>query len=340
MAAPQSVPDGTDRGPEFGPCGHQRSVCGVRSRSLMRGRRVAGLDCDEPLRLVMSCGWVWVRTCERHGCAPCAARHRRRNARVVGTGMHKQLLAGRRLWLLTLTAPSTREHKRWTPNQLYTRGAPRRDCSCHVGVVLALWNPSASACWNRLRTAITRDGADAAYYRATEVQDGKRGGPGRGALHHHVVFATDAHLNVARVQQMALDAGYGCVMDLRPIEEVADVDDIAGYVSKTLAGYVAKSSGAARQEVPWRVPVHLDTDSGEILDPPALLHTTPTYRTHTQSRNWGCTVRQIRDHNQAQARKRAASLAELPYLGPLGWLPNGEPVWADETVPAGVPPPI
>ncbi len=254
--------------------------------------------------------------------------------------MHKQRHAGRRLWLLTLTAPSTSAHKRWTPNQLYTRGAPRRECDCHQGVVLADWNPTASARWNHLRTALTRKGRDIAFYRATEVQDGKRGGPGRGALHHHVVLAADGLLDVAEVQALALTAGYGCVIDLRPVEEATDVEDVAGYVSKTLAGYVAKSSGSARQEVPWRVPVHVDADSGEILDPPALLHSVPTYRTHTQSLDWGCTVRQIRDQNQAQARKRAASLAEMPYLGPVGWLPNGEPVWSDPPGLAGVSPPI
>jgi hypothetical protein len=254
--------------------------------------------------------------------------------------MHVHASAGRRLWLLTLTAPSERAHKRWVPAQRYVRGAPRPECDCHQGVTLADWNPGASSCWNRLRTALSRHGREMAYYRATEVQDGKRGGAGRGALHHHVVIAATGFLDVALVQAAALAAGYGCVMDLRPVEDVAAVDDVAGYVSKTLAGYVSKSSGDGRQEVPWRVPVHVDPVSGEVLEPPALLHSVPTYRTHTQSADWGCTVKEIRAHNQAQARKRAAALAEPPHLGPIGWLPDGEPIWADDVGPAGVSPPI
>lgn len=330
MAATASVPDGTDRSPAFGPCVCPRSGCGVRARGLLRGRRLPGLDCDSPLRLVMSCGWVWVKCCGRHSCSPCAARTRRRNARVVDTGMQAQVRDGRLLWLLTVTAPGGRAHGRWTPSPLYVRGARREPCQCHVDADLAEWNPGASGCWNRLRGALVRLVGDVEFYRAAEVQDGSRGGSGRGAIHHHVVLATRSHLDVAAVQLLALAAGYGCVIDLQAVEIGADLSDLAAYVSKRVAGYVSKSSGAHRLEVPWRADV-VDQDSGEVLK----LHTLPTYRTHSQSGSWGCTVAEIRAINREQARARAAALASSAE-GP-------EPVAPQQDEPAtmaGVGPPL
>jgi hypothetical protein len=235
--------------------------------------------------------------------------------------MAHQVAAGRRLWLLTLTAPSTRAHRRWTVRQSYVRGARRPECDCHDGVNLADWNPSASACWNRLATAIRDRDIWLQYYRATEVQDGKRreDGVGRGALHHHVVIAAATLPPAEVLQELALAAGYGCVIDLRPVEDLADVDDVAGYVSKTLAGYVSKSSGDGRLEVPWRREVTEDPTTGEAFDPPRRLHSLPTYKTHTQSRLWGCTVREVKAHAQRQARRRALALA---YLAGDGLLPT------------------
>jgi hypothetical protein len=309
MAAPHSVHDSPDRGPAFARCDHGESGpgpgCGVRHRSLLRGRRLAGLDCDSPLRLVMSCGWVWHRTCNRHGCSPCAARIRRRNTRVVDAGMHVQTSRGRRLWLLTVTAPGSRDHKRWTPAQRYVRGAVRPACDCHDGVELSDWNPAAAACWNRLRTSLSRLAGDIDYYRAAEVQDGSRGGAGRGALHHHVVLATASDLDVDQVQALVLAAGYGCVMDLQTVDR-SGMAEVAGYVSKTLAGYVSKSSGSHRLEVPWRADV-VDQESGEVR----RMHTVPTYRTHSQSGGWGCTVREVLAVQREQARRRAAALAAV-----------------------------
>jgi hypothetical protein len=281
----------------------------VRARGLLRGRRVAGLDCDSPLRLVMSCGWVWVKVCGRYGCAPCTVRARRRKARVVAEGMHVQDRDGRWLWLLTLTAPGERAHDRWTPAQLYRRGQLRDACDCHDGFDLAVWNPSAGACWNRLRTALSRE-VVADFYRATEVQEGHRGGRGRGALHHHVVIATTTRsLDVRAVQQLALAAGYGCVMDLRPVTREEDMGDVARYLAKTLAGYVTKGAGETRSEVPWKRPV-ADPETGEIR----LMHTVATYRLSSQSKGWGCTERQVREVAREQARRRAAHLVGLPSL--------------------------
>lgn len=250
--------------------------------------------------------------------------------------MQVQAGQGRRLWLLTLTAPGERDHGRWTVRQQYVRGARRVACTCHQGVHLADWNPSASACWHRLATTLRDRGYTFDYYRATEVQDGKRstGTAGRGALHHHVVIAAASLPPAAVLQELALAAGYGCVIDLRPVEDLADVDDVAGYVSKTLAGYVSKASGAGREGVPWRREFLEDPATGEVYDTPRRLHTAPTYKTHSQSHGWGCTVRQVKAVAQAQARRRAYALA-LTAAG--GILPSLD--GSDEPLTAGVGPP-
>jgi hypothetical protein len=328
VAAPQSVPDGTDSSPAFGPCDHgSGSHCGMRYGRYVRHGRVKGLDCNRPLQFGMSCGWTWVKTCGTHSCAPCAGRLRRRNARVVDTGMQAQSSKGKWLWLLTVTAPGSRSHNRWAPPQTYVRGAKRPECGCHDGIDLADWNPGASGCWNRLRTALGRVDDGCEFYRAAEVQDGSRSadGHGRGALHHHIVIATTVRLDVLEVQALALAAGYGCVMDLQPVELGADLSDLAAYVSKRLAGYVSKAS-TDRQEVPWRADVAVcalgihETPTqrpGEPKPEPCECHeirrmrTAPTYRTHSQSAGWGCTVKEVKLHAQQEARRRAAHLREM-----------------------------
>ena len=235
--------------------------------------------------------------------------------------MQAQARDGRRLWLLTVTAPGEAAHGRWTPVQHYRRGMRRPPCDCHDGMVLADWNPAAGECWNRLLVALRRLLGDVDFYRAAEVQDGKRGGGGRGALHHHVVLATRVEVPVLEVQALALAAGYGCVMDLRPVEQGAGFSDLAAYVSKTLAGYVSKSSGANRDAVPWRRDV-LDDETGEVR----RLHTVPTYKTHTQSRSWGCTVREVLAVQRDQARRRAAVVAALGR----DWAPDGTWLGGDD----------
>jgi hypothetical protein len=169
----------------------------------------------------------------------------------------------------------------------------RRD---HVATITpADWNPTASACWNRLRTSLAREYGDLDFYRAVEVQQ-------RGALHLHIPIATRSELDVLRVQQLALAAGFGCVLDLAPLPWNADFSHLASYVSKQVAGYITKSAGQ-RDDVPWRTDV-ADDATGEIR----RLHTRPTYRSHSQSRSWGITIGEIRAVHRAQARKRAAAL--------------------------------
>jgi uncharacterized membrane protein len=118
-----------------------------------------------------------------------------------------------------------------------------------------------------------------------------------------VVIGTRGGLDVRAVQLLALAAGYGCVIDLQAVELGANLADLAAYVSKRVAGYVTKASGAGRQGVPWRADV-VDQVSGEVR----RMQTLPTYRTHSQSAGWGITVGQVRAHMQAQARRRAAAL--------------------------------
>lgn len=246
----------------------------------------------------MSCGHNWVKVCDNHRaskCRPCSARYRRRFTRVAETGMQAQTRLGKSLWLLTLNAPGERAHGRWTPPPHYVRGARRVACDCHEGVVLADWNPSASACWNRLRTALVKRYPDLDFLRTTETQS-------RGAIHYHLPIATVGRVDVLEVQALALAAGFGCVLDLAPLPRGADFSNLAAYVSKLVAGYVTKSCDS-RADVPWRADV-VDEETGEIR----RLHTHPTYRTHSQSRSWGITVGEVRRHVAAAARRRAELL--------------------------------
>lgn len=326
VAAHPSLPDGTVRAPARHRCECPRAECGLRNRGLMRGRRVAGLDCDQPLVLHMSCGWVWVKCCGSYSCKPCTAKTRRRKQRVIGDGMQAQTRSGRRLWLLTLTAPGERAHKRWVPADRWVRGMRRRDCDCHQAPALEDWNPTAGQCWNRLRTALARH-VDVEYYRATEVQD-------RGALHHHVIVASSKQLDAGRLQLLALAAGYGCVLDLRPIrsDEVGSIEHTAEYVMKSLAGYVTKSAGSTRAGVPWRRDV-LDDDTGEVR----RLRTVATYRLSSQSAGWGRTEAEVRAHNRAQAIRRAELLEALGLLMDLDG--NLVTLGSDEPLSAGAGPP-
>ena len=94
-------------------------------------------------------------------------------------------------------------------------------------------------------------------------------------------------------------AGYGCVMDL---QEIGSAAGVGRYLSK----YVTK--GGDRDRVPWEA-VKVNTRTGEVT-----LSTAPTYRLRSQSRDWGCTMREVRQVAAAQARSRAMYLRELQAL--------------------------
>jgi hypothetical protein len=154
---------------------------------------------------------------------------------------------------------------------------------------MGAWNASASAAWNRLRLALSRV-TDLEYFRAVEVQR-------RGALHLHVIVWSADPLDVREVQELAIAAGFGCSVDLKPLRP-----EHARYVAK----YATKGADA-RHVVPWRRIVQvLDEETGELLD---LVNCDPTFRTWSSSRRWGLTMREIRAAHRAHV---ARSLVARP----------------------------
>jgi hypothetical protein len=96
-----------------------------------------------------------------------------------------------------------------------------------------------------------------------------------------------------------MTAGFGCVLDLDPIQP-GDLR-AAAYVSK----YVSKATDT-RDEVPWVADV-ADESTGEVRP----MHTSARYRTWSASRNWGMTMKALREALREAAIRRAARLLEL-----------------------------
>lgn len=268
----------------------------VLRQSAMQPRVPSPDECASPLvaRCADGCGRVDVWHCSNHReskCSPCALRYRRRVRRVAEDGLLRRSPGGpvspplmsaswahgrsgqppAHMYLLTLTAPSDRPHQRFIPGRRGRHGA----CGCWSDN-LAVWNAGASGCWNRLRTSMSREWS-VDYFRATEVQDGHRGGSGRGALHHHVLLVVSEPVSVDRLHELATAAGYGCVMDLEPLEPGSR--KAARYVAK----YVTKSADQ-REIVPWSRE-SVDRQTGEITEDHR-----PTFRTWSASRSWGLTM--------------------------------------------------
>jgi hypothetical protein len=264
-----------------GPCAHRMRVVG-RVSAGSRER----LDCEQPLRAVCveGCGHAEQWRCDSYGCEPCSEAKRRRLTRLVDNGAALHLANGMTGYFVTLTAPGQSEHRRWVQGR--PRG-PRAACDCHRhGQTDGLWNAGESACWNRLRTALTR-GRRVMFCGAVETQR-------RGMLHRHVLLFTDGLLGFREVQDAALAAGYGCVVDVEPVRSS---EKASRYISK----YVTKAS-RDRAVVPWEA---VDQETGEISGK------RPTYRLWSSSRAWGVTMREIRAVQAAQARQRAHYLLEL-----------------------------
>ena len=163
---------------------------------------------------------------------------------------------------------------------------------------LAVWNAGASACWNRLRTALRRDHPTLEFFRAAEVQK-------RGALHHHLLIVSQGPLDVDVVQGAAMRAGYGCVLDL---QRFPDVRRAARYLAK----YVTKDAEPA--DVPWAGDDVLDTRTGQLRPSDRA-----TYRPWSASRGWGITMRQVRDAIAASVRASIAarqSVTEVTHGAP------------------------
>jgi hypothetical protein len=144
--------------------------------------------------------------------------------------------------------------------------------------------------------ALSRLAGDLQYLAVNEVQK-------RGALHKHILVRSAVALDPVEVQRLALAAGFGCSIDLAPMSDARAARYVAKYASK---GYTD------RAEVPWRGLV-LDEDTGEL----ELMLTMAKYRTVSQSRHWGLTLRQIKGAiSESRARARD-SIARAAALDPL-----------------------
>lgn len=256
------------------------------------------MDCDRPLRVVCrDCDHIAHWRCNVSSerlCVQCAERTRQRVARLVDLGATSRINSKLgHTYFLTLTAPGVSAgHLRWYQGR---RPQHRTECGCErvwEQRDLAQWNADESASWNRLRTALSRL-QKVEFFGSVEVQT-------RGALHRHIVLWSPVPLAHAEVQREALEAGYGCVLDLQVLES-------AKSVSRYLAKYVTKSSGD-RDRVPWiRDRVH---------KPSGLVYASrrPTFRTWSASAGWGYTMKGLRAEMRQQARQRALYLRELAEL--------------------------
>jgi len=268
----------------------------MRVVGYLHGGRVAGLDCDSPLRAVCSdCDVSDTWACQSHResrCAPCAERYRRRLARIAeaGSRVHADALA-----MLTLTAPGERLHR-------LPSGAP---CPCTPagGVDLAAWNASASKRWNHYLTLLRRLCPGVQYLRAVEVQK-------RGALHLHVIVRVPRGSvlpTLRELRQLAIRCGFGHELDRAWIEPGSKRH--AYYVSK----YVTKA-GDSREDVPWAVPVDVPSlTTGEMK---RVVTSVPgRYRTWSSSRSWGLTMSDARAV-AAKAARLAALARTAPTVSP------------------------
>lgn len=288
----------------------------MRVVGYLRGPRPGRLDCDTPLLAVCrepDCGASTAIRCSNHResrCKPCALRYRRRLTRVASDGMARHERSGH-MGMLTFTAPSPDEHLGWsTPGR---RGRPRRQCGCfrHMAAGMGLWNASASSRWNHLRTLLAREYPGQQFMKAVEVQD-------RGALHLHVIHWASTPIDLEVVQALALRAGFGCVLDYAPCAPGSR--RAAYYVSK----YVTKACDQ-RSSVPWDV---VNTYTGEVT--PVL---EAKYRTWSASRDWGMTMKTLREALRLAAARRAAedrTPGALPPAGDTGFepvTPSEPPDW-------------
>ncbi len=291
MVAPTSVHEAPDSVES-----HRLRVVGYLhgSRAARILRQIAVRPDMVPSRDVCASPLLWrceagccvdARPCGNHResrCTPCATRYRRRVGRLIEAGATSfgRTTSGHS-YLLTVNAPGNPGHNRWIPGRAGLHGV----CGCEESRAAGdgVWNASASARWNLLRTRLVQEHPGLAYARCVEVQR-------RGLIHLHVVVHSPTALSSQRVQELALSAGFGCVMDL------AALDD-PGKSARYLAKYVSKSVDQ-RGELPW-VREMVNTETGEVT---VQLH--PTFRAWSSSQNWG-----VRMADLIAASRRAVAVA-------------------------------
>lgn len=271
------------------PSGLQTRVHGYATHAQGLALGAAEIDCDRPLLVMTSRDgrpWelsLWRCSNTRQSkCVSCSHRYRLRVQAVAADGLFSP---SSKFYLLTLTAPGDVEHcKKKDCDRAPHCGHELCRCTPPGGVDLARWNPTCGRRWNSLLKLIEDHyGARPTYFRAVEVQDGKRreDAAGRGALHLHVLVRSDYVMSDRTLRKLAVDAGFGHSLTL---DELAPGSrKAAHYVSK----YVSKSCDM-RDDVPWLVE-DLDPVTGETIE-----KTVPTFRTWSQSRAWGKSMRELR----------------------------------------------
>lgn len=249
--------------------------------------------CSSPLLWRCESGCCLLATpCSNHResrCTPCANRYRRRVSRLIESGLNSgsRQMTGH-LYLLTANAPGNPGHTRWIPGRAGKHGV----CGCEHSRSAGddRWNASASHRWGLVLDRLRKVQPGLAFVRVVEVQK-------RGLIHLHIVLWTPDSLDAAEVQRLLLDAGFGCVMDLAPI-------DNPQKASRYLAKYVSKSVDD-RGFVPWLRDV-VDHETGEVTT-----SADPTFRAWSSSQNWGIRMADLRAAAQAAARRNAQRLREL-----------------------------
>lgn len=320
MATGESV-SAPPAAPLHHPCesGHKPDVVGY-----WRGPRPDGLDCERPLHVrCRRCGFSYQWRCSGHResrCKPCALRYRRRVRVVVDSGLLRR--QGGSLYFLTLTAPGARRHCMLGNGCEYKRAG--QDCrhadACRCtpagGTDLGYWNMGHSAAWNRLRTRISKLHPELEYFRGIEVQDGKRGGTRRGALHDHMLLWVATPLDQSTLREWAMDAGFGHSLDLVPV--VPGSKREAYYVAK----YVTKSCDM-RSDAVW---YEIDTATGEISQGRGR------YRTWSDSQGWGDSMATVR--SVAAAYARTLPNVESDAVALLGREMGAEPLYTGTSPPS------
>lgn len=253
-------------------------------------------------------------------CRPCASRYRVRVQRVARDPLVR--LAPGAAFFVTLTAPGDhqhcRRHGRACDGESGKAGCYVCECTPAGGVDLAEFNSTLTVRFNRVLEAMRRGEATPKemgrrahqafeYFNAREVQK-------RGALHTHTLVrpADDVPLVISQrlLSQLAIRHGFGHQVDIQRIGEAVrgksrTADGAARYVSK----YVSKSADE-RGKVPWRrkecrcVP---DAPTRCVPCVERMRGVAPAkYRTWSASRQWGQTMKAVKEAALEYARAAEA----------------------------------